>query len=32
MAADSLKEKKMSHMTVGQRTPEVVMTLKMWST
>lgn len=32
VAADSLREKKMSHMTVGQRTPEVVMTLKMRST
>lgn len=32
VAADSLKEKKISHMTVGQRTPDVVITLKMRST
>lgn len=32
LAAASRREKKMSHMTVGQLTPDLVMTLKMRST
>ncbi|MGH0192908.1 UNVERIFIED_CONTAM: hypothetical protein FKN15_045403 [Acipenser sinensis] len=32
LAADSLREKKMSHMTVGQLTPELVITVKIRST
>lgn len=32
LAAASRREKKMSHITVGQLTPDLVMALKMWST
>lgn len=32
LAAASRREKKMSHMTVGQLTPDLVMMLKMRST
>lgn len=32
LAAASRREKKMSHMTVGQLTPDLVMTLKIRST